>query len=150
MGKFNHTCKVCGTGYNACDTCLNEKNYAPWRAIACTQGHFQAYMVLWEYGNGTLERADAREMLSKVDIEGWEDYPEHNRVVIAEILKDDEKPLVEAVEPLVLEPLVVVDAEPLKAEEPVVVELPKQVVAVQPQGYKQPQKPYNNFQKHKK
>ena len=138
MGKFNHTCKVCGTGYNACDTCLNEKNYAPWRAIACTQGHFQAYMVLWEYGNGTLERADAREMLSKVDIEGWEDYPEHNRVVIAEILKDDEKPVPEVIAPV-------------KAVEPLAVEKPAPVMQTQPQNYGKPQPKYNNnFQGHKK
>ena len=150
MATYNHTCKVCGKGYNACDTCLNEKRYTPWRVVSCTQGHFQVYMVLWEYGCKTLEKADAREMLSKLDIDGWENYPEHNRVLIAEILKDEEKPLIEVVEPLAVEPPVVVDAEPLKAEEPVVVELPKQVVAVQPQGYKQPQKPYNNFQKHKK
>ena len=138
MGKFNHTCKVCGSGYNACDTCLNEKNYAPWRAIACTQGHFQAYMTLWEYGGGTLEKADAREMLSKVDIEGWENYPEHNRVVIAEILKDDERPVPEVIEPV-------------KAVEPLVAEKPAPVVQTQPQNSGKPQPKYNNnFQGHKK
>ena len=150
MAKHNHTCKVCGKGYNACDTCLNERNYAPWRAIACSQGHFQAYMVLWEYGNGTLKREVARDVLPGMDIDGWENYPEHNRVVIAEILKEEEKPIIEVVESLVAEPLVVANVEPLKVEEPVVLELPKQVVPAQPQGYKQPQKPYNNFQKYKK
>ena len=156
MANYNHNCKICGKGYNACDTCVSQRNYAAWRAIACTQDHFQAYMVLYEYGNGTLEKADAKRMLSTVDIEGWENYPEHNKVLIAKILKEDEKPVddipepVQAVEPLTVEPIVVTDEEPLKAEEPAVVELPKKSFPTQSQGYKQPQKPKNNFQKYKK
>ena len=132
---YNHFCKICGKGYNACDTCINQKNYAAWRAIACTQDHFQAYMVLYEYGNGTLKKADAKEMLSKVDIEGWEGYAAHNRDVIAEILAEDEKPIE-------------VIPEPLKVVEPQVA----QVVSQPPQyNNKQQQKPqyggYNKFKK---
>ena len=132
---YNHFCKVCGKGYNACDTCINQKNYAAWRAIACTQDHFQAYMVLYEYGNGTLKKADAKEMLSKVDIEGWEGYAAHNKDVIAEILSEDEKP-------------VEVIPEPLKAIEPQVA----QVVSQPPQySNKQQQKPqYSGYNKFKK
>ena len=135
MADYNHFCKVCGKGYNACDTCVNQKNYAAWRAIACTQDHFQAYMVLYEYGNGTLKKADAKEMLSKVDIEGWEGYAAHNRDVIAEILAEDEKPAE-------------VIPEPLKVVEPQVV----QVVSQPPQySNKHQQKPkyggYNKFKK---
>ena len=94
-------------------------------------------MVLYEYGNGTLEKADAKRMLSTVDIEGWENYPEHNKVLIAKILKEDEKPVDDI-------------PEPVRAVIAPATETPKQVVAAQPQGYKQPQKPFNNFQKHKK
>ena len=134
MAEYNHFCKICGKGYNACDTCVNQKNYAAWRAIACTQDHFQAYMVLYEYGNGTLKKADAKEMLSKVDIEGWEGYAAHNRDVIAEILAEDEKP-------------VEVIPEPLKVVEP---QAP-QVVAPPQYSNKQQQKPqhsgYNKFKK---
>jgi hypothetical protein len=134
MAEYNHFCKICGKGYNACDTCINQKNYAAWRAISCTQDHFQAYMVLYEYGNGTLKKADAKEMLSKVDIEGWEGYAAHNRDVIAEILAEDEKP-------------VEVISEPLKVVEP---QAP-QVVAPPQYSNKQQQKPqyggYNKFKK---
>ena len=132
---YNHFCKICGKGYNACDTCINQKNYAAWRAIACTQDHFQAYMVLYEYGNRTLKKADAKEMLSKVDIEGWEGYAAHNKDIIAEILSEDEKPIE-------------VIPEPLKAIEPQVA----QVVSQPPQySNKQQQKPqYSGYNKFKK
>ena len=135
MAEYNHFCKICGKGYTACDTCINQKNYAAWRAIACTQDHFQAYMVLYEYGNGTLKKADAKEMLSKVDIEGWEGYAPHNRDVIAGILAEDEKP-------------VEVISEPLKVVEPQVA----QVVSQPPQySNKQQQKPqYSGYNKFKK
>ena len=132
MADYNHFCKICGKGYNACDTCVNQKDYAAWRAIACTQDHFQAYMVLYEYGNGTLKKADAKEMLSKVDIEGWEGYATHNRDIIAEILAEDEKP-------------VEVISEPLKVVEPQTV-----TTANTPQyGNKQKQQ-YNNYSKFRK
>ena len=134
MSEYNHFCKICGKGYNACDTCINQKNYAAWRAIACTQDHYQAYMVLYEYGNGTLKKADAKEMLSKVDIEGWEGYAAHKRDVIAEILAEDEKP-------------VEVIPEPLKAIEP---QAP-QVVMPPQYSNKQQQKPqYSGYNKFKK
>ena len=132
MANYNHNCKICGKGYNACDTCVSQRNYAAWRAIACTQDHFQAYMVLYEYGNGTLEKADAKRMLSTVDIEGWENYPEHNKVLIAKILKEDEKPVDDI-------------PEPVRAVIAPATETPKQVVTAQPQGNKQaPKAPYNN------
>ena len=131
---YNHFCKICGKGYNACDTCINQKNYAAWRAIACTQDHFQVYMVLYEYGNGTLEKADAKGMLSKVNIEGWEGYAAHNRDVIAGILSEDEK-------------TIEVIPEPLKAVESQAV----QVVTPPQNNNKQQQKPqyggYNKFKK---
>ena len=134
MAEYNHFCKICGKGYNACDTCVNQRDYAAWRAIACTQDHFQAYMVLYEYGNGTLKKADAKEMLSKVDIEGWEGYAAHNRDVIAEILAEDEKP-------------VEVISEPLNVVEP---QAPK-VVAPPQYSNKQQQKPqYSGHNKFKK
>lgn len=142
MAKHNHTCKVCGKGYNACDTCLNERNYAPWRAIACVQGHFQAYMTLWEYGNGALKKADAREMLSKVDIEGWENYPEHNRIVIAEIFKEDEVSIQEEEKPIEVVLM------PVEVAEPELRETPLQTVQAPPQGYRQPQKGFQD--KHSK
>ena len=138
MVNYNHTCKICGKGYNACDTCLTQKNYTPWRAIGCTQDHFQVYMVLFEYGNGTLEKADAKRMLSKVDIEGWENYPEHNRLLIAKILKEDEKPVDDIYKPI-------------QADEPVAIEIPSQVAQAHPQGNKQaPKTPYNNYSKFRK
>ena len=131
---YNHFCKICGKGYNACDTCINQKNYAAWRAIACTQDHFQAYMVLYEYGNGTLKKADAKEMLSKVDIEGWEGYAAHNKDAIAEILAEDEKSIE-------------VIPEPLKAVESQAV----QVVTPPQYNNKQQQKPqYSGYNKFKK
>ena len=131
---YNHFCKICGKGYNACDTCINQKNYAAWRAIACTQDHFQAYMVLYEYGNGTLKKADAKEMLSKVNVDGWEGYAAHNRDVIAEILAEDEKP-------------VEVIPEPLKAIEP---QAPQVVAPPQYSNKQQQKQQYGGYNKFKK
>lgn len=91
MAEFNHTCKICGAGYNACDSCLHTRGYAPWRAIGCCEDHFKAFMVLYEYDSGTLEKVDAQAMLSALSIEGWENYPEHNKYLISAILAEEVK-----------------------------------------------------------
>lgn len=93
MAQHSHFCKICGKGYTACDTCKRDLSKFYWRGVGCSPEHGQLYMLLHEYGSGLVELEDAKEMLSTLDLEGWENYLEHNRVVIAEILGVNEKPL---------------------------------------------------------
>ncbi|MDD4279376.1 MAG: hypothetical protein PHX74_06535 [Candidatus Sumerlaeales bacterium] len=143
MANYNHTCKICGKGYNACDTCLNAKNYAPWRAIGCCEDHFKVFMVLYEYGSKTLTKDDARAMLAEIDISGWENYPDHNRLLIAAILAEE----VKAEE----ENLLAAIPERFKADEISPKETSVQTVQTQPNARKQASKgnysPYSKYGK---
>jgi hypothetical protein len=127
------------------------------------EDHFKVYMVMFEYSSGTLSKADAKELLSGVDLSGWENYPEHNRVIIARILQEDEPPVAEEkplAEPLVVdvapEPVsepempVSVVYEPVKAVDPTVRETPRQPWQPRPKADRQPQKAYEKYPKNNK
>jgi hypothetical protein len=43
MEKLNHTCRMCGIKYYACDTC-DKNGIFHWRSVACCFEHFQEYI----------------------------------------------------------------------------------------------------------
>jgi hypothetical protein len=79
----NHTCKACGIAYWACNDC-DAKHFIAWRAIACTPEHYQAYMILWEYGRGQISKDDARMHLKSFGAENWVNAP--SKSLIDEIM----------------------------------------------------------------
>lgn len=95
MNKIhNHWCKVCGSGYYACNDC-DKQRFIAWRAVACTPEHFQAYMILHEYSGGGIDKKQAKNILETlVNLEELENYPEPSRSTIKEIFAEDtvEKP----------------------------------------------------------
>lgn len=46
MEKDNHWCKVCGTGYYACNDC---RNTGEWKHSTCCPEHYQIYTALVFY-----------------------------------------------------------------------------------------------------
>lgn len=70
----NHICKACGVAYWACNDC-DSKKMITWRAIACCPEHFQAYTVLWEYGQQKISKDDAKLMLEQFGAGEWVNAP---------------------------------------------------------------------------
>jgi len=77
--EINHWCVLCGTGYHACDTCNKEKTFTPWRALTDTIEHFKIFMVLKDYNNKLINRKQAQELLSTLDLSGKENYKESSK-----------------------------------------------------------------------
>lgn len=93
--EINHWCKVCGTGYYACNAC-DRKDMIMWRAVACKPEHFQAYTVLCQFSDGSISKEQAKDYLeSLVDVEELVNYPEPTKGQLMEILSVD-KPNEEA------------------------------------------------------
>lgn len=93
----NHQCKVCGKKYWACNDC-DSKNFISWRAVACCPEHYQAYIVLWEFGNGTVDAANAKEMLEQLGAGEWvDDSPAKELIekILATETEKKEEPVVE-------------------------------------------------------
>lgn len=88
--KINHWCAVCGKGYHACDSCDSAKSFTPWRKFTCTIEHFQLFMILREFNNGSIPKEEARSLIGNFDLSEKDTFKEGARVVIEAILKDDE------------------------------------------------------------
>lgn len=86
---INHWCKVCGSGYHACNEC-DRRDFITWRAIACTPEHFQAYTILHEYSSGKMQKEVAKKYLEAlVDRTVMENCPDPARRLFAEIFAED-------------------------------------------------------------
>lgn len=83
--KINHWCVLCGKGYHACDQCSKTTSFTPWRTLTDTLEHFRIFMVLKDYNNKIIDRENAKELLSALDLSGQETYRESARKLLADI-----------------------------------------------------------------
>lgn len=90
--NINHWCVLCGTGYHACDTCDEIKSFVPWRRLTDTAMHYQVFTVLREYVNKVISKAEAKEMLSRLDISDRATYKDSAKKILDEILTEDSAP----------------------------------------------------------
>lgn len=86
--EINHWCVLCGTGYHACDTCNKEKTFTPWRTLTDTIEHYKIFMVLKDYNNKMINREQAKELLSNLDLSGKETYKDSAKKVLSDIYID--------------------------------------------------------------
>ncbi|MEG1502114.1 MAG: hypothetical protein RR370_01855 [Synergistaceae bacterium] len=64
----NHTCKVCGNSYYACDSCADVKDFAPWRTICDTEKHYRIFNIIMMVKNEILSECEAKEQLIEMGI----------------------------------------------------------------------------------
>lgn len=64
-GQANHSCKICGVGYYACNDCDKTGN---WRAYACSVEHYQLYNVLAFYNKGVATKTETVACLKSMGI----------------------------------------------------------------------------------
>lgn len=87
--KINHWCVVCGKGYHACDSCNETKSITPWRSLTDTVEHFKLFTVLKDYNNKLINKTEARNLLSNIDLSGKDSFKDSAKNVLEDILKDD-------------------------------------------------------------
>ncbi|MGN6713770.1 hypothetical protein [Anaerocolumna jejuensis] len=95
--SFNHTCSICGAGYNACSGCMEVKSYAPWRTIVDNVEHYRIFMVLRDYNNQSIDKCLAREQLMKCNLAGLDGFIPEVKNVIYEILPYEDGNVMEKV-----------------------------------------------------
>ena len=84
--EINHHCIICGKGYHTCDSCNNIKTFTPWRTLTDTTEHFLLYMVLQDYINKRITKAEAKKKLSNFDLSEKDTFKDSARNAINEIL----------------------------------------------------------------
>ena len=86
-------CRTCGKTYNACSTCLSNRNkYYSYKILCCSPIHYQIYQIACDYHNGIIDREQARDLLksnpdfNEVEVGG---YTEGIKNILFEILYED-------------------------------------------------------------
>lgn len=65
QNDINHWCKVCGTGYYACNDCNKTEN---WKAAACCPDHYQIYTALIFYNRGHSNKEQTAAFLKSLGV----------------------------------------------------------------------------------
>ena len=87
--EINHWCVVCGKGYHACDSCNEIKSFTPWRSLTDSIEHFKIFSVLKDYNNNLIDKNEAKEMLSNIDLSDKDSFKESSKRLIDDIFKED-------------------------------------------------------------
>lgn len=90
--EYNSKCSICGKPYRRCNDC--SKSTHQWLSIVDSAEHYKIFMVLSDYNKGRISKNEARELLTRCDISGMEDFEENIKSAMKEILTEEkpEKP----------------------------------------------------------
>lgn len=86
-------CLCCGKEIDLCPHCPTEVRYTPWRTLADSMGHFKLFCVAQDYASGKLSKADAKELLERIDTTGYEHFKTQTGAILREILAPEVPPL---------------------------------------------------------
>ena len=88
--KNNSYCSICGKGYYICLACKSHR-LAPWKIHTDTSEHYKVYQILHGYSTGIYDKNEAKSKLQKVDLSDINDFRFDIKLLIQNILSDDEK-----------------------------------------------------------
>lgn len=90
-GEPNHTCRICGKPYFACDTC-DAKIGKTWRAVTCTAEHYDVFLALWKYNYGQMSEDGIKQILTEAKANTWTGSPSYELIIslIGEPKEEDE------------------------------------------------------------
>ncbi len=83
--KINAYCKICGTGYHVCASCLAQKGFRPWRTITDTSEHYKIYLAVHGY-TISQDKEKAREELEHCDLSDMENFNPEIKSAVEEIM----------------------------------------------------------------
>ena len=86
MDYVNAHCAICGAGYHVCQSCLETRQFKPWRMVTYTVRHFKIYSILHDYEIRSMDRQAARNALADCDLSDLDSYLPEIRARIGEIL----------------------------------------------------------------
>lgn len=87
--KINHWCVVCGKGYHACDSCDEMQSFTPWRKMTDTPEHYKIFLLVKQYNNNLISKAEAKTMLANINISDIDTLKDDVKKVLNEILAED-------------------------------------------------------------
>ena len=92
MGEqINATCSICGHGYHLCLSCKDSMNLHPWKVHTDSASCYQVFQVVKGYSTGIYNKEEFKSKLKNIDLSNLENYRDHIKSLIKDVLKEDEK-----------------------------------------------------------
>lgn len=121
--KNNAVCSICGKGYYACMSCMDTMKLHPWKIYTDTQECFKVFQVVRGFSTDVYTKEEAKEKLQNVDLSDLENYREHIKKIVKDILKEDNVVVkaAEKIEDVVVEDVATIEVEEIKTTEDAVI-----------------------------
>ena len=94
----NATCSICGSEYYVCLSCKDKMKLHPYKIHCCLPSHFQVFQVVRGFSTGVYDKDEFKSKLKNIDLSDLEDYREHIKTLIKDVLKEDVVETVKTVE----------------------------------------------------
>lgn len=88
--KINAFCKICGSGYNVCNSCLEQKTFKPWRNITDSIEHYKIYLAIHGYTISN-DKKKAKKELESCNLSDLDSFKDEIKNVIKEIMEEPVK-----------------------------------------------------------
>ena len=89
--EINATCSICGKGYHKCLGCKTQMKSAPWKMYTDTSEHYKIFQVIHGFDSKVYTKEEAKEKLQNIDLSDLEEFRDHIRKIIMDIMKEDAK-----------------------------------------------------------
>ena len=91
MAKYNRQCRTCGSKYNYCPSCSKaDALKEPWHSTFCCEDCRTIWKTLTKFSMGLLSKIEAKEILSKIELNPLETYAECVQRGLAKVMTEDE------------------------------------------------------------
>lgn len=90
--KNNATCSICGKEYYVCRSCKDSIQLAPWKIHCCSADCYKVFQVVRGFSTGVYTKDEFKAKLRNTDLSNLENYREHIKALIKDVLKKNEIP----------------------------------------------------------
>lgn len=86
--KNNATCSICGREYHICLSCSDAMKLHPWKIHCCSSDCFKVFQVVRGFSTNVYTKDEFRSKLKNIDLSNLENYREHIKALIKDVLKE--------------------------------------------------------------
>lgn len=87
--KYNATCSICGNEYYACMSCKDAMKLHPWKIHCCSADCYKVFQVVRGFSTNVYTKDEFRSKLKNLNLDNLENYREHIKTLIKDVLKED-------------------------------------------------------------
>lgn len=87
--KNNATCSICGSPYHVCYSCKDSIRLQPWKIHCCSADCYKTYQAVRGFSTGVYTKDEFKSKLRNIDLSNLENYRQHIKSLIKDVLKED-------------------------------------------------------------